>query len=154
MDINPSALEHVVAGYAPGAGQFALDLAGTIASIMRSESPELSNMMISRAFYKPYRADKAFAGVYYNLKGKMDVYGSMLRAYRKAAKDKGEAGEHARQVLEKINREGTTENKAFKLYKESERLMKEIDRKNETGAGNSKEDIKALDEMIIKWNRR
>jgi hypothetical protein len=39
MDINPSALEHVVAGYAPGAGQFALDLAGTIASIMQGESP-------------------------------------------------------------------------------------------------------------------
>ena len=150
LDVNPSALEHIVAGYAPGTGKVVMDLVGSIAAMMSGGKPSISDIIIARRIVKPYRQDKAFFTSYYDLKGKTDMYRSMLDAYRKAAGDPdAQVRENARGALERIQREGTDENGMFKLYVEASKLVKRAGQ----GEGDRKT-IKELDELIVKWNKK
>ncbi|MDR1883064.1 MAG: hypothetical protein LBR26_09850 [Prevotella sp.] len=152
-NVNPSDIEHIVTGYVPGIGKFLIDLAGSAIAVTEGKF-DVSNMVMARVFVKPYREDKAFYNAYYNLKGKAKAYKNMLDAYEKAEKsvDNSELSEYASKALDRIYKSrGTKESEVLDLYLEADRLLKDIDKKGEAV---SKEDIKAMDAMIIKWNRK
>jgi hypothetical protein len=149
-------MEHIVSGYVPGVGKMFMDIVKTGMDVSEGKF-DISNMIIANRFTKPYREDKAFNNAYFNLKGKTDMYKSMLDAYKKDAKnrDDKERAATARDACNRITgNTDTEEHKIYEIYKEADRLLRDTDKKMKKGNQPSKEDIKELDDMIIKWNKR
>lgn len=143
-DVNPSALAHVIEGYAPGILGLGLMVGSVAVSQITGEEYSLGNYNLVGRFYRPYDEGRTQERLYWKLKKKADRFKYDADEYFKA-KNAGDG--NAARLYEDM----ATEEKA-NAYNSARRLLDDLNPDNE-GYMPSAEGIRKLQEQTKEWNK-
>jgi hypothetical protein len=135
FDINPSSIEHLLKGYAGGAGTFLTDVYHTAANVAEGKKIDPSTVPVLNRTYKPYNSEKTLWRKYYEVKNHYDNY----KDYTTQAK---------KTDLTKYNE------KYKSLANSSNAKLKTIKTQMENGTINEKEAILQLNALIKQWEEK